>query len=101
MLQIWSDYYRQYQKNRIDMRVKRYRIKIATILAMLTLSVGCGELGLGIEDRPGPPLPDPIAPGDDNGNGLPKRPIPIKPKKNPGGKIERPKAIDDILDRIF
>lgn len=30
----------------------------------------------------------------------PKRPIPIKPKKGTGSKIERPKLIDDLINRI-
>lgn len=35
---------------------------------------------------------------DDNN---PKRPVPIKPKRNPGGKIERPKAIEDLINQII
>ena len=50
-------------------------------------------------------LDNPIFPGYDSGdnddNYNPKRPVPIKPKRNPGGKIERPKAIEDLINQII
>ena len=84
------------------MRLNRFSIKIVTLFTALTLSVGCSVDGM---DADNPTLPNPNVPDDGGSEDLPggdlKRPIPIKPKKNPGGKIERPKAIDDIINRIF
>ena len=84
------------------MRLKRYSIKIATLISVLTLSVECSVNEIAILDPL--PSPDPDTPGSpEEGKDpmLPKRPIPLKPKKNPGGKIERPKLIDDIIGNIF
>lgn len=84
------------------MRLNRFSIKIVTLFTALTLSVGCSVDGM---DAYNPPSSLPYDPDDGGIEDIPggdlKRPIPIKPKKNPGSKIERPKAIDDILYRIF
>lgn len=84
------------------MILKRFSIKIVTLITALTLSVGCSVDAM---DADNPTLPNPNDPDDGGIEDIPggnlKRPIPIKPKKNPGGKIERPKAIDDIINRIF
>lgn len=42
--------------------------------------------------------PDTSGPTDNSG---PKRPIPIKPKKNPTGRVERPKLVDDLINKII
>jgi hypothetical protein len=56
-------------------------------------------------DVDNPTLPNPNDPDDGGIEDIPggnlKRPIPIKPKKNPGGKIERPKFIDDLLNKVY
>ena len=84
------------------MRLKRYSIKIATLISVLALSAGCSVNETGILDPLPSPAPDqPSGPGEGTDPMLPKRPIPLKPKKNPGGKIERPKLIDDIIGKIF
>lgn len=84
------------------MRLNRFSIKIVTLFTALTLSVGCSVDDMDVDN---PPSSLPYDPDDGGIEDLPggdlKRPIPIKPKKNPGGKIERPKAIDDIINRIF
>jgi len=46
----------------------------------------------------------PTIPGDGNHDTLipdSKRPIPIKPKKGTGSKIERPKLIDELINEIM
>ena len=83
------------------MIVKRYSIKITSLVAALALSIGCSVDPHGDVTTPLEPKPVPGVPDDDHGNGDLKNPIPIKPRRNPGSKIERPKFIDDIMDRIF
>ena len=79
------------------MSIKRYSIKIATIVTALALCIGC-EVGF---DMNNPGIPSPDIPTEDNGDSQnPKRPIPLKPKKNPGGKIERPKLIDELINKV-
>ena len=82
------------------MRLKRYSIKIATLISVLALSVGCSVNEIAILDPLPSPSPDqPSGPGE--GDPMqPKRPIPLKPKKNPDGKIERPKLIDELLNKV-
>jgi hypothetical protein len=62
--------------------------------AALTI-VGCEAA---FDDNPGPTTPginpDPVTPGG------PKRPVPIKPKRNPDGKIQRPKLVEDLINQI-
>jgi hypothetical protein len=84
------------------MRLNRFSIKIVTLITALTLSVGCTVDFMGATDPPssGPYDPDDGGLEDSPGGDL-KRPIPIKPKKNPGGKIERPKFIDDLLNKVY
>jgi hypothetical protein len=38
--------------------------------------------------------------GLENGSADPKRPVPIKPKRNPDGKIQRPKLVEDLINKI-
>lgn len=80
------------------MSIKRYSIKIATIVTALALCIGC-EVGFDITD-PGIPIPDIPTEDNDGDSQNPKRPIPLKPKKNPGGKIERPKLIDELINKV-
>ena len=83
------------------MRLNRFSIKIVTLITALTLSVGCS---FDVMDTGNPPSSDPYDPNDggveDSPGGDLKRPIPIKPKKNPGGKIERPKLIDELINKV-
>ena len=83
------------------MRLNRFSIKIVTLITALTLSVGCS---FDATDADNPPISDPYDPNDggieDSPGGDLKRPIPIKPKKNPGGKIERPKLIDELINKV-
>ncbi len=62
--------------------------------AALTI-VGCEAA---FDYNPGPTTPDinpdPVTPGG------PKRPVPIKPKRNPDGKIQRPKLVEDLINQI-
>ena len=64
-------------------------------LMALTLA-GCEAMIVGdiAPDNPG------FESGESDDNN-PKRPVPIKPKRNPGGKIERPKAIEDLINQII
>lgn len=83
------------------MILKRFSIKIATLITALTLSVGCT---VDFMNTTLPPSSEPNDPNDggieDSPGGDLKRPIPIKPKKNPGGKIERPKLIDELINKV-
>lgn len=83
------------------MRLNRFSIKIVTLFTALTLSVGCSVDAM---DADNPTLPNPNDPDDGGIEDIPggnlKRPIPIKPKKNPGGKIERPKLIDELINKV-
>ncbi len=83
------------------MKLNRYSIKIVTLITALTLSVGCTVDFMGTANLPSP---GPYEPGDDGVEDVPggdlKRPIPIKPKKNPGSKIERPKLIDELINKV-
>ena len=83
------------------MKLNRYSIKIVTLITALTLSVGCT---VDFMDTGNLPPANPYEPGDGGSEDLPggdlKRPIPIKPKKNPGGKIERPKLIDELINKV-
>ena len=63
---------------------------------MALITVGCeaamdAQFPAVIPDRG----PEDFDPGDT------KRPVPIKPKRNPGGKIQRPKLIDDLIFQII
>ena len=75
-----------------------YRFKrLLTIALLATAAAGC-EVGA-VMDSPQ------ITPGTglDNGSGdwaEPKRPVPIKPKRNPDGKIQRPKLVEDLINQI-
>lgn len=72
--------------------------KVAMIAIATASLVGCEMMALDSA---------PTAPGDlNNGGGeaedpITKRPIPIKPKKGSGSKIERPKLIDDLIGKIL
>ena len=83
------------------MRLNRFSIKIVTLITALTLSVGCS---VDVIDSGNPPSSLPNDPDDGGIEDIPggdlKRPIPIKPKKNPGGKIERPKLIDELINKV-
>lgn len=83
------------------MRLNRFSIKIVTLITALTLSVGCTVdlMNTGTPPSSGPYEPDDGGIEDSPGGDL-KRPIPIKPKKNPGSKIERPKLIDELINKV-
>jgi hypothetical protein len=73
-----------------------YRFKrLLTIALLATAAAGC-EVGA-VMDSP-QISPDP---GLENGSADPKRPVPIKPKRNPGGRIERPKLIEDLIHQVI
>ena len=75
-----------------------YRFKrLLTIALLATAAAGC-EVGAVMD----PPQITP-GPGPDNGSGdwaEPKRPVPIKPKRTPDGKIQRPKLVEDLINKI-
>jgi hypothetical protein len=72
-----------------------YRFKrLLTIALLATAAAGC-EVGA-VMDSP-QISPDP---GLENGSADPKRPVPIKPKRNPDGKIQRPKLVEDLINKI-
>lgn len=70
---------------------------VITGIAAIALT-GC-EVGAVMD----PPqiLPDPGLDDGEDDCAEPKRPVPIKPKRNPGGKIERPKLIEDLINKII
>lgn len=73
--------------------------KIAVVLSIMTITLaGCEALSFDVS-APGPDvqIPDNGEDGADPG----KRPVPIKPKRNPGGKIERPKLIEDLIHQVI
>ena len=80
------------------MKFKRYSIKIVTLVTALTLCIGCSVDFSVMDPVTEPSQPD--KPEDNIPDLFPKRPIPIKPKKNPDGKIERPKLIDELLNKV-
>lgn len=82
------------------MKLKRYSIKIVTIITALTLCIGCEAAFSDVVATPPGGCPDDPGSEDNIGSDIPKRPIPIKPKKNPDGKIERPKLIDELINKV-
>lgn len=70
---------------------------IVIICSVALITVGCeAAMDAGL-----PPAVIPDRGPDDFNPGDTKRPVPIKPKRNPGGKIQRPKLIDDLIFQII
>lgn len=73
--------------------------KIAVVLSIMTITLAGCEASF---DIAGPVNPDVQIPGGgEDGTDPGKRPVPIKPKRNPGGKIERPKLIEDLIHQVI
>lgn len=70
---------------------------IVIICSVALITVGC-EAAM---DAQLPPVVIPDRGPEDSDPGDTKRPVPIKPKRNPGGKIQRPKLIDDLIFQII
>lgn len=76
-----------------------YKLKRLSITGVIVLTfVGC-EMAYDAGPHPVPPPGDGWE--DDPNTGSPKRPVPIKPKRNPEGKIQRPKLVEDLILQII
>lgn len=69
---------------------------IVIICSVALITVGC-EAAMDAQL----PVEIPDSGNEDFDPGNTKRPVPIKPKRNPGGKIQRPKLIDDLIFQII
>lgn len=76
--------------------------RVFMILAMAIAVAGC-EVGDMQPSIAYPPINIPPDDGweDDTNTGSPKSPVPIKPKRNPDGKIQRPKLVEDLINNII
>lgn len=79
-------------------RILKIVKNIVIICSVALITVGC-EAAMDAQLPPAV-IPD-RGPDEDFDPGNTKRPVPIKPKRNPGGKIQRPKLIDDLIFQII